>query len=126
MDSVQDMERLFISAGLQVIGRRLQMNICLAVSRRTLFLPAVGAIASKTAKAAETAISPITSGISITACTSGISVFAFIHNLLIGLLHFFKPGFRLIAHGVVDIRIGMVLSAQRPVCFFYLFVGCIP
>ena len=55
MDSVQDMERLFISAGLQVIGRRLQMNICLAVSRRTLFLPAVGAIASKTAKAAETA-----------------------------------------------------------------------
>ena len=66
MDPVQDMERLFISAGLQVIGRRLQVYICLAVSPRTLFLPAVGAIAPKTAKAAETsisAISPIASGI---------------------------------------------------------------
>ena len=86
-------------------------------------------LTGRTAKAAETsisAISPIASGIPITACTSGISVFAFIHNLLIGLLYFFKPGFRLITHGVVDIRIGMVLSAQRPVCFFYLFIGCIP
>ena len=112
---------------IDIVCSCLKLNR-IRIRRAPALPPCIAAVcaakSSETAKAAE--ISVIAARLSLTIAASkaviAVALLLLLHDLVVGLLHLFKPLLRLLSVRIIDIGVRMVFPAQVAVCFFDVIV----